>query len=84
MEWPIDDLVMMEADEVSRWLAARGLPGVTFVFLDSGRGAFRSWGAAGESNRRWVLEAIGQAAISLDSPWRERFTPIGELIENNS
>ena len=34
MTWPIDDLVTMEASEVSRRLTSLGLPGVTFLFWD--------------------------------------------------
>lgn len=62
MTWPIDDLVRMEADELSRWLAGRGLPAVSFAFVDPREGAFVSWQEADEAERRRVLAAIAGAA----------------------
>jgi hypothetical protein len=62
VDWPVDELVTMEAEEVSRWLTDRGLPGVTFVFFDPHRWAFASWQEAGEITRRQVLESIGATA----------------------
>ena len=61
MRWPIDDLVMMEADEVSAWLAGQGLPGLTFLFWDPHERRYTSWRAAGEAARRHMLETIGAA-----------------------
>lgn len=62
MTWPIDDLVRMEADELSRWLAGRGLPAVSFTFWAPPEGAFVSWQEADEAERRRVLAAIAGAA----------------------
>ena len=58
MTWPIDDLVAMEADELSRWLVGRGLPDVTLVFWDPHTRRFASWQEAGEADRRRALEAV--------------------------
>jgi hypothetical protein len=62
MNWPIDDLVRMEADELSRWLAGRGLPDVSFAFWDPPEGTFVSWQGVDEAERRRVIEAIAGAA----------------------
>ena len=61
MNWPIDDLVTMEAGEVSRWLAGHGLPGVSFLFWDPHERVYKSWPAATEAARRDALDAIGAA-----------------------
>ena len=61
MMWPIDDLKRMEADELSRWLAGRGLPDVSFVFVNPPEGTFVSWQEADEADRYRVLEAIAAA-----------------------
>ena len=58
MTWPIDDLVTMEASEVSTRLTSLGLPGVTFLFWDPHERRYTSWDAAGEAARRHVLEEI--------------------------
>ena len=62
MMWPIDDLVRMEAAELSRWLAGRGLPAVSFAFVDSPARAFVPWHEAAEADRRRVLGAIAEPA----------------------
>jgi hypothetical protein len=64
VDWPIDDLVTMEADQVSRWLAGRGLPGVTLLFWDPHGQGFASWREVGEADRRHVLDAIGAAVAA--------------------
>ena len=61
MTWPIDDLVRGEADELSRWLAGRGLPAVSFLCVDARERAFVPWQKADEAARRRVLEAITEA-----------------------
>jgi hypothetical protein len=63
MTWPIDELVMMEGSEFSRWLADRGLPDLTFLFLDLGTLRFTTWVDAGEAARRRVLESLSPAAV---------------------
>ena len=60
--WPVGDLKKMEADELSRWLAGRGLPAVSFVFVDPQVRRFVPWQEADEADRRRVLEAIAPAA----------------------
>ena len=62
MTWPIDHLVTMDADEVSRGLAGQGLPGVTFLFWDPRKPGYVSWREAHEAERRQVLEAIARSA----------------------
>ena len=64
MNWPIDDLAKMDDDEVSRWLAGQGLPGVRFLFWDPRERVYKSWSAATEAARRDALEAIGAAMAS--------------------
>ena len=64
MNWPIDALVTMEADDVSAWLAGQELPGLTFLFWDPHERAYRSWRAAGEAARRHMLETIRAAVTS--------------------
>ena len=64
MNWPIDALVTMEADDVSAWLAGQGLPGVAFLFWDPHERRYTSWRAAGQAARRYVLETIGTAVTS--------------------
>ncbi len=64
MTWPIDDLVTMEAGEVSRWLADQGLPGVAFLFWDPHERVCASWRDVSEVARRAVLEAIAMTAVS--------------------
>ena len=63
MDWPMDELVTMEADDVSRWLADRGVPGVTFLFVDPAARRLTTWSNAGEAARRRVLESLRPAAV---------------------
>ncbi len=64
MDWLIDDLVLLDEDEVSRWLAGRGLPGVRFLFWDQHGQRCVSWREAGEADRRRVLETIARGVAS--------------------
>ena len=64
MKWPIDDLVAMDAGEVSTRLTALGLPGVTFLFWDPHEWRYTSWQTTGEPARRQVLEGIGAAVAA--------------------
>ena len=68
MEWPIDDLVMLDEDGVSRWLAERGLPGVRFLFWDQQGRRCVSWRGAGEADRRQALETIAWGVASAAPP----------------
>jgi hypothetical protein len=61
--WPIDDLKRMEAAELSQWLVGRGLPGVSFLFVDPQIRRFVPWQGTDEADRRRVLEAIAPAAL---------------------
>ena len=67
MKWPIDDLVTMDAGEVSTRLTALGLPGVTFLFWDPHERRCTSWPDANGAARHNVLEAIGMALASKAS-----------------
>ena len=62
MESLVDELVTAEADEVSRRLAALGLPNVGFVFWGPDSRPLASWRDAPESDRRRALEAFLRAA----------------------
>ena len=70
MDWPIDDLVLLDEGGVSRWLAGRGLPGVHFLFWDQQGQRCVSWREAGEADRRQVLETIAWGVASAPSAGR--------------
>ena len=68
MDWPIDELVILDEGGVSRWLAGRGLPGVRFLFWDQHGRRCVSWREAGEADRRQVLETIAWGVASAAPP----------------
>ena len=58
MDWPIDELVTMDDDDISQWLTDEGLPGVSFLFVDPDTLRSATWTAAGEAGRRRALESL--------------------------
>jgi hypothetical protein len=63
VDWPIDELVTMDDDDISRWLTDQGLPGVAFLFVDPDTRRFTTWRDAGEAARRRVLESLRPATV---------------------